>query len=104
MTTLRFLGFLCFIIATIALVSDVTVSGTRNRSSLLTPAATHWKELSPTSIAMAERMVKSGTHPLLWDVVARPILGLSSTVLFAGAGVMLCYLGRRRRRVTLFTN
>jgi hypothetical protein len=104
MAALRFLGFLCVLVATIALVSDVTLSGTRNRPALLTPASVHWSDLSPGTLVAAQKAVRSATHPLVWDVVARPVLGLPSAVLFAGLGGLLFFIGRRRRRVVLYTN
>jgi hypothetical protein len=103
MVVLRFLGSVFLLIAVIALVYD----GTRALAGggwTATSLYAHWLKLAPGSLEAAQAAVQRYTHPLLWDPVIRRVLLLPAWLVLGVLGVLLAYLGRRRRRVNVFSN
>ena len=99
----RFLGSLLILIGVVALVDDVTRTQAARVGVSITPLARHWAELSPQSLATAQASVRS-VHPALWDPVVVKALQVPTWAAFGVAGALVCLLGRRRRRVNIFTN
>jgi len=98
----RFLAGVFLLVAVIAAVYD----GTRSLavgSLVMTSLLEHWSKLAPTLLAAAQSGVQRATHPLVWDMV-RKLLTVPAWALFAAAGMVLAYAGRRRRRVNVFAN
>jgi hypothetical protein len=99
----RFLAGVLLLIAAIAAVYD----GTRSAGAghlVTTSLIEHWSKLAPALLAAAQSGVQRATHPLVWELGARKLLGLPTWAVFAGLGLLLAYAGRRRRRVNVFAN
>lgn len=104
MAALRFLAFLFLVLGIIALVSDLTPRVGATRPALFTSVSQQWSDMAPTSLAATQKLVRNGAHPLVWDLMFRPLLALPTWLLFAAIGGILGFFGRRRRRVQIFTN
>lgn len=103
MVLLRVLAGALLLIAALALVSDVTRS-LNSHASVVTSVATHWRAISPQSLANAQGAVKGHLHPLVWDPLIWRLLLLPTWFLFGALGGLVALLGRRRRRVNIFIN
>jgi hypothetical protein len=100
---LRPFAVLCLLIASVALASDVT--RTAGGSGIgLTPVATHWKALSPQSLANAQAAVQRTTHKVVWTGVIAPVLQVPSWILFGSLGACAAIMSRRRREVNIYAN
>lgn len=104
MAALRFLAALFLLIATLALVTDVTpwLQG----SGPFTAAACldHWDMISPASREAAERAFAESSTPWLWTWILSPVLSLPTFVLFGVLGVLSGYAGRHRHRINIYQN
>jgi hypothetical protein len=104
MTVLRLLAGLCLLIAVMALVADASPwlasSGRFDATSLVA----HWKQVAPASLERAEAAVVRNTGSWVWDPLIRSLIGMPTFVLFGALGILLGYLGRRRRRVNVYAN
>ncbi len=101
---LRFLASLCLLVATVALVADLTPALTGAGPWRMTTVAEHWADIAPASFNAARQAVDKAAGPWLWEV---PITGLISwpTFLLFGALAILCgYAGRRRHEVNVYLN
>ena len=103
MVLLRLFAGAFLLLASLALISDVTRS-LNTRTTAVTSVAAHWRALSPQSLASAQTLVKTRAHPLVWDPVIWRILLLPAWFLFGALGLGLALLGRRRRRANIFIN
>ncbi len=103
MPALRFFGGLFLLIGTVILIADLTNARWVMANGLTVPLAKHWASLSPSSLAASQRAIQSAS-PLLWDPIAKSLLKIPAWSWFALIGVMLAWIGRRRRRVNIFLN
>jgi hypothetical protein len=100
---LRPIAVVCLLIASLALASDIT--RTAGGSGLgLTPVATHWKALSPQSMASAQASVQRTTHRVVWSGFIAPVLQIPSWILFGSLGACAAIMSRRRREVNIYAN
>src|SRR5262245_11084794 len=104
MLTLRFLGGLFLLVATISLVADGTRALAGPTEALFTPLAQHWADVAPKSLVSVQTAVKTSLHPIVWDAVIRRLLALPIWAMFGGVGLLLAFAGRQRRRVNIFIN
>jgi hypothetical protein len=105
MIALRFSGSLFLLLAVIALVADATRAFTVGPPGLLfTSASRHWSEISPATLAAAQRTVRGMAHPLAWDWGLAPLLVMPAWALLGLVSALLLYLGRRRSGVDIFVN
>ena len=103
MAFVRFLAWVLLLVATIALVSDVTrlaEGGPRT----LTTTYSYWKTYSPQSLASSAAFIQHTIHPAVWDPVAVRILLLPVWFLIGALGLVLAIASRRKRRVNIFAN
>jgi hypothetical protein len=100
---LRFLAGTLLLVAVIFAVSDATRLAGSSRASAVTMQQT-WSAVSPTSLNAAQRAVQSTTHPAVWTWGVHPLLQLPAWALFGLLGLLLAFLGRRRRRVNIYAN
>lgn len=103
MPALRFLGGLLLLLAVVILVADITNAGGSPLSGLTVSTAKHWAGLAPSLLAATQKSVQT-ISPVLWDPVLKSFLAIPAWGLFAGFGAFLTYLGRRRRRINIYTN
>ena len=103
MPALRFLGGLLLLLAIIILVADITNSGGSPLSGLTISTAKHWAGLAPSLLAATQKSVQA-ISPILWDPFLKSLLAIPAWGVFASFGALLTYLGRRRRRINIYTN
>lgn len=100
---LRFLAGVFLLVAVIFAVSDATRLAGPDRASAVTVHQT-WSAVSPNSLNAAQRAVQSATHPDVWNWGVLWLLQLPAWTLFGLLGLVLAFLGRRRRRVNVYAN
>lgn len=101
---LRFLAGISLLIATVALVSDLTPAVNGVGPVRVTTLAEHWSEIAPASFNAAHQAVVKAAGPWAWEV---PVVGLISwpTFLLFGVLALVCgYAGRRRHEVNIYQN
>jgi hypothetical protein len=99
----RFLAGTFLLIAVIAAVYDGTRSlGTGGLA--MTSLIEHWSRLAPALLNAAQGAVVRATHPLVWEMGLRKLLGVPAWAAFAALGLLCAYAGRRRRRVNVYAN
>ncbi len=101
---LRFIANILFLIAAIALVSDLTTPMQGFGHVKLTPFATHWADLSPRSLKATEEAISGSAVGFLWTHGLIYLIAIPTAVLFAMLGTLFGYLGRRRKRTNIFVN
>jgi hypothetical protein len=99
---LRFVAGVALMIAVIFAVNDAT----RARSGGQPAITVHdtWSAVSPVSLKGAQKAVERYTHPVFWDPGVLKLLRLPAWIVFAAAGLVFAYAGRRRRRTNVFAN
>ncbi len=103
MPALRFLGGLFLLIAAVILIADMTNVRGPLTAGLVVSTAKHWASLAPSSLAASQKSVQA-LSPILWDPFLKSLLAIPAWGLFAFVGGLFAYLGRRRRRVNIYTN
>ena len=101
---LRFLAGILLLVAVIFAVSYVTGSLGTSRAAAAVTVHRTWSAVSPTSLGAAQGAVQRYTHPAVWNWGILKILQLPAWALFGLIGVILAFLGRRRRRVNIYAN
>jgi hypothetical protein len=100
---LRFLAGFLLIVAVILAVSDATRVSEDPQGKALTMQQM-WSTVSPTSLSNAQAAVQRYTHSAIWQWSVLKVLQLPAWTLFGFVGLVLAYLGRRRRRVNVYAN
>jgi hypothetical protein len=103
MIYLRALAGLLLLIAVFAIVADVTRSLAAH-NLVLTPLLAHWERLSPTSLKNFEGLVSRTAGPVVWTLGVKRVLQVPAALLFLSLGLLASFLGRRRRRVDIYSN
>jgi hypothetical protein len=103
MIILRGLAWVFLLIATIALVNDITRSSFSG-SVTLTSTLVHWKSFFPQSLAAFITFVQKSVHPLVWDPLVVRVLILPAWITFGALGIVCGLLGRKKRRINIFAN
>lgn len=103
MILFRGFAWIFLIVATIALVADLTRSNATG-ALVMTSSLIHWKALSPQSLAGFTTFVQRSMHPLVWDPVLVRLLILPAWLLLGALGITAGMLGRKKRRVNIFAN
>jgi hypothetical protein len=103
MIFLRGLAWVFLLIATIALVNDITRSSFSG-SITLTSTLVHWKSFFPQSLTAFTSFVQKSVHPLVWDPLVVRVLILPAWFTFGALGIVCGLLGRKKRRINIFAN
>jgi DMSO/TMAO reductase YedYZ heme-binding membrane subunit len=93
----RVLGIWSLLAAAVILIND----GTRSLTSgtwATTRLGEHWYNLHPASLNASQAGIERYVHTALWDPVIVSILHTPSWIIFGIVGVLLYWIGRRRRR------
>ncbi len=104
MTVLRFLAGICLIAALVALVTDATRPRPEQAAFAPTSLGKLWSDTAPRSLAATRNAVSQASSPLIWDALVARVLQLPTFLALGGLGLLFGYLGRRRRRIDVFTN
>jgi len=101
---LRIFGVWLLLLAMVAAVIDATKSLAGGGTWVVTPMGEQWKALNAESLAAVEAWIKSHAGPVLWDPVMTSILQAPTWVVFGILGVLLYWLGQKRKPVEVFIN
>jgi hypothetical protein len=101
---LRFLAFVCLLVAAIALVSDATPELEGYGRFEPTLFVEHWRSIAPNSVASAQQAVSNSTHPMIWNLGIAPLINLPTYLIFGALGVLAAMAGRRREKLNVFVN
>ena len=93
---LRFVGLILLAAAFILVVYDGTKSIAGNSLSLTTVQAL-WELVNPGSLAGLKPMVEPYARGLLWDPLTVSFLAAPAWSVLGGIGVLLLFLGRKRK-------
>lgn len=93
---LRFVGLILLAAAFILVVYDGTKSIAGNSLSLTTVQAL-WELINPASLARLKPLVEPYARGLLWDPLTISLLAAPAWSLLGAIGILLLFLGRKRR-------
>jgi hypothetical protein len=63
-----------------------------------------WRALSPETLEDVKTWLQTSVSPVLWDPVMTTILHAPTWVVFGILGVLLYWLGQKRKPVEVFIN
>ncbi len=104
MVILRTIGIWLLLVAMIALTVDGTQSLASTEGWVMTPLGEHWFNLHAPSLNTSQAAVERYVHPYLWDPILVTILMTPTWIFFGVLGLLFYWLGRRRRRLEVFSN
>ena len=101
---LRFIGVWLLLVAMVAAVVDATKSLAGGGTWVVTPMGEQWKAINAPSLDAAKAWVVGHAGPFVWDPVISTILNAPTWVVFGILGVLLYWLGQKRKPVEVFIN
>jgi hypothetical protein len=101
---LRIVARLLLIAAVVALVYDGTRTMAGGSGLVITSFAEHWAHLAPKTLAVSKAFVETKIHPLAWSGGVERIIRLPAWLVLGTLGLLLIWLGQRRRKVGIFVN
>ena len=101
---LRVFGVWFLLLAMVAAVVDATKSLGGGGSWVVTPLATQWAELSPATLEAVKSTIETNVGAFLWNPVITTILQAPTWLVFGLLGVLLYWLGQKRRPAEVFIN
>ena len=104
MLILRIIAGVFFLLAAMALASDMTRTTVGGTAFSATSIFAHLKVLAPQLLITLQQSVSRNLHPVLWDPVLLRLLMLPAWFLLGAIGLVFARLGRRQRRVNVFIN
>ena len=104
LTLIRLVGVWFLLLAMVAAAIDATKSLAGGGAWVVTPMGEQWKALNAQSLDAAKAWVTSNAGPYLWDPIITTILHAPTWVVFGILGVLLYWLGQKRKPVEVFIN
>lgn len=102
---LRVLGVWSLLAAMVALTVDGTQSlATSDGQWIVTPLGEHWFKLNAASLSISQAAIERHVAPWLWDPVILSLLQIPTWVFFGVLGLLLYWIGRRRKQLDVFQN
>ena len=102
---LRVLGVWSLLAAMVALTVDGTQSlATSDGQWIVTPLGAHWFKLHAASLSISQAAIERHVAPWLWDPVILTLLQIPTWVFFGVLGLLLYWIGRRRKQLDVFQN
>jgi hypothetical protein len=101
---LRIMGVWLLLLAMVAAVVDATKSLAGGGAWVVTPMGQQWQTLSPETLRDAKSAIESSVSPVVWDPIMTTILDAPTWVVFGILGVLLYWLGQKRKQVEVFIN
>ena len=102
-TVMRLVARPLLLIAVVALVYDGTRTLAGGSGFVITSLADHWQSLHPASL-QAFKAALSQLHPVAWDAAGQRLVKLPAWVVAGGAGMLLAWIGRKRRALNVYVN
>ncbi|MEZ5851485.1 MAG: hypothetical protein R3D68_12640 [Hyphomicrobiaceae bacterium] len=100
---LRVFARLLLLAATVAIVYDGTRTIAGGAGLVITPLAEHWQALAPASLALLQKTL-SGLHPLAWSRGGLVLVSLPAWLVLGVFGLLLAWIGAKRREIEIFVN
>jgi len=101
---LRFIGVWFLLIAMVAAVVDATKSLAGGGTWVATPMGEQWRAINTQSLDAVKAWIVGHAGPFVWDPVISTILNAPTWVVFGILGVLLYWLGQKRKPVEVFIN
>jgi hypothetical protein len=101
---LRIFGVWLLLLAMVAAVVDATKSLAGGGTWVVTPMGEQWQTLNADSLAATKTWIEANASPFLWDPIMATILHAPTWVVFGILGVLLYWLGQKRKPVDVFIN
>lgn len=101
---MRFLAYPLFLIAAVALITDVTRTTSGDAGLVITSLGEHWRAIAPATFEAARAAVTRRAGAWMWDPLILSVLKLPGWLALGGLGLVLSYVARRRRAVNVFAN
>jgi len=101
---LRFIGVWFLLIAMVAAVVDATKSLAGGGTWVVTPMGEQWRAINTQSLDAVKAWIVSHAGPFVWDPLISTILNAPTWVVFGILGVLLYWLGQKRKPVEVFIN
>lgn len=94
----RFLGFLIFAAALVAMVHDGARSIAASKL-VITSLGEMWFSFSAPTLNLTQAVIERTISPYLWDPVALSVLKAPAFVVFMVVALIFGFLGRRRKQM-----
>lgn len=101
---LRILARPLLIAAIVAVAYDGTRTLAGGSGLVVTSLSEHWSHFAPALLESAKAWLTAKVHPLAWDAGAAPVLRLPAWLVAGVLGLVLAWLGRRRKEVPIYIN
>jgi hypothetical protein len=101
---LRFLASIFVLIATIALISDLTPALSGTGPVAVTPLADHWTSMAPASFSALKSYFVSRGQAWIWEGPVMGVISWPTFLLFGLLAIVCGYAGRRRHEVKIYVN
>ncbi|MDH3579528.1 MAG: hypothetical protein OEM91_02740 [Hyphomicrobiales bacterium] len=101
---LRVLGIWSLLAAMVALTVDGTRSLAGQGQFIVTKLGEHWFKLHSASLNTFQASVERHVHPVLWDPVIINVLQIPTWIFFTVLGLLLYWIGRRKKPREIYTN
>ena len=101
---LRILGVWLLLLAMVAAVVDATKSLAGGGAWVVTPMGEQWHQLAPETLVVSKTWIETTIGQFLWDPIIVGILSAPIWVVFSILGVLLYWLGQKRKPVEVFIN
>ena len=102
-TVLRVVARPLLLVAVVALVYDGTRTLAGGSGFVITSLAEHWQSLHPASLA-AFKTALSQLHPAAWESGGQRLVRLPAWAVAGGMGLLLAWIGRKRRALNVYVN
>ena len=101
---LRIFGVWLLLLAMVAAVVDATKSLAGGVAWVVTPMGEQWQTLNADSLTATKSWIETSVSPFVWDPVMTTVLHAPTWVVFGILGVLLYWLGQKRKPVEVFIN
>lgn len=101
---IRILARPLLIAAVVALVYDGTRTMAGGSGIVVTSLGEHWAALSLKSLEVVKAFVVGKVHPLAWSSGIERVLALPAWLVIGLTGILLAWIGRRRKPIDIYVN
>lgn len=101
---LRMIARPLLLVAVVALVYDGTRTLAGGSGLVITSLVEHWQNLSPATFEALKVLIVQRAHPQVWDGALLRLFKLPAWLVIGVFGMLLAWIGRKRRNVNVFIN
>lgn len=101
---LRFLARPLLIAAVVAIAYDGTRTLAGGSGLVITSLGDHWKHLSPNTLEALRHLLTTKLPAITWNMGLAPLLRMPAWLALGIVGLVLAWIGRRRKEVGIFIN